>query len=62
MANSSKLPIAKKQVTNRTFEYQKGGVSLNFTLNIEVKTDLKDFVECLKAGVEDVEKVLAEKK
>ena len=39
----------------------KGGVTLDFTLRVDVKTELKDFLECLQAAVNEVEREIASK-
>ena len=40
------------------FSYNKDKVHLGFSLDIENKTELKDFRECLVAGIEDVDKYI----
>lgn len=45
--------IKTTKSTIKKFEYKKGELSLNFTLN---EKDLKDFLELLKVAQEDVEK------
>jgi len=42
--------------TNKTFSYLKGDVKLNFTLRIDIKTELKDFLEILKVAQKEIEK------
>lgn len=48
-------------VINRKFDYVKGKVHLDFTLRIDIKQELKDFMEILCAAVEDVQKELDKK-
>jgi len=47
--------IKKDHVQNKTFYYSKGEVNLNFTLRVDIKTQLKDFLEILKVSIKDVE-------
>ena len=51
-----KLKIDNK--VNKTFSFQKGDVSLNFTLRTDIKTQLKDFLECLKVAQKEVQEEL----
>lgn len=51
----------KKQTTieagsteQKTFKYSKGVTNLSFTLRIDIKQELKDFLELLERAVEDV--------
>lgn len=46
--------LQKQNVTNKTFSYQKGNVSLNFTLRVDTKQELKDWIEIVKQSLEDV--------
>jgi len=50
--------LQKTQITKRDFSYKKGNCSLNFTLNIEEKNELKDFIECLTEAEKDINKLL----
>lgn len=43
---------------NRTFKYERGSVTLNFTLNTDNKTQMKDFSELLKIGLSDVQEAM----
>jgi len=52
--------MVKKQIKSnssiaRTFDYNQNGVRLNFTLRIDVKQELKDFLELLKLAEKEVE-------
>jgi MoaA/NifB/PqqE/SkfB family radical SAM enzyme len=40
----------------KNFKYEKGKMNLKFSLNVENKSELKDFLELLKVAQEDVEK------
>ncbi len=51
----AKNPIKSEQVINKTFNFSKGVISLNFTLRIDTKDQLKDFLELLKEAVSQVE-------
>lgn len=51
-------PFAKVKTDHRTpknFSYSKGTCSLKFTLRIDVKNELKDFLELLKVAQQEVE-------
>lgn len=54
MTNTKKI-LQRDQSQSKSFSYKKGNVSLNFTLRIDIKQDLKDFKDCLIAAVDDVE-------
>lgn len=60
MANKSKLPVQKTIRNKTTFSYQKGACALDFTLVTEVKTELKNFLDILKAAQEDIQKHISE--
>lgn len=59
---NNKNILTKEQENKRTFTYTKGNVALTFTLNMDVKTELKDFAEILKVAREEVMNVLESKK
>jgi len=46
--------LKQTTVTNKTFSYSKGDCNLSFTLNIEKKSELKDFLELLVAAQKEV--------
>ncbi len=46
--------LKKDHKTNRTFSYSKGDTTLNFTLRIDIKDQLKDFKELLEMAVEEI--------
>lgn len=43
-----------EKTTSKSFSYSKGNVNLSFTLRVDVKQDLKDFFECLKVAIKEV--------
>ena len=52
--NLKKL-LQSNPTTSKNFDYKLGEVGLNFSLRIDIKQQLKDFLECLKKAQEDVE-------
>lgn len=54
MGKNKKI-VETNNTTNKSFSYKKGGVTLNFTLRNDIKTELKDFLELLKVAQIDVE-------
>lgn len=55
MFRNLRKKILKKDHKNiKSFNYKKGNVSLNFSLRIDIKGDLKDFQECLEVALEEV--------
>ena len=50
-----KSRVVSNNVTNKTFNYSKGKVSLRFVLRIDIKTELKDFLELLQRAQEEIE-------
>lgn len=50
--------LKKSVSTKREFGYNKGTCGLNFTLNIDTKSEVEDFKECLIAALSDIEDVL----
>jgi small-conductance mechanosensitive channel len=47
--------VKTDNITNKQFSYSKGKVTLNFTLRIDIKSELKDFLELLKVAKKEVE-------
>lgn len=45
----------------REFNYAKGDVKLNFSLRVDIKQHLKDFIEILENSLRDVKEELAKK-
>lgn len=54
-------PLKKETISSKKFVYSKDGCNLEFTLNIDVKKEIKDFLEILKVAVIDVEEELNKK-
>lgn len=54
--------LEKSSKLKREFNYQKGEVSLNFTLSMEDSSQLRRFLSILNAAQEDVERIIAEMK
>ena len=53
MANQK---ILSSEIKNRKeWLFRQGHMTLNFTIDVEVKTDLKDFLQCLKSACVAVE-------
>lgn len=48
--------LTRGHVQNKTFNFAKGNVKLDFTLRVDIKQELKDFQECLEAALSDVKK------
>ena len=48
--------IKTNSTTNRNFSYQKGEVSLSFSLRTDIKNQLKDFLELLNVALLEVKK------
>lgn len=51
--------IEKSIVTNRSFSYQKGGLTLNFTIPM-TQNGLTDYKECLMDAILDINDSLQE--
>lgn len=58
---SQKKILQKDSTVSRKFAYVLGNVSLNFTLRIDIKQELKDFIEILKTAQRDIEEELNKK-
>lgn len=52
--------IIKKSSLSKYFLYTKGEVSLDFTLNMDTKDQMRDFLELLKLAAEEVTAELGE--
>lgn len=53
--------VQNKSTTSKNFSFQKGEVSLNFSLRTDIKTQLKDFKELLEVAILEVDNELAQK-
>ena len=53
-----KKQLQSSNETKKTFNFSKGSVSLSFTLRVDIKTELKDFLELLKASQLEIENQL----
>jgi hypothetical protein len=56
MASKEKQIINSVLTTNKEFDYSTGNVVLKFTLNIDIKSQLTDYLQLLKAAQLDVQK------
>jgi hypothetical protein len=52
--------LKKTTKTIKHFDYEKGGINLNFSLNIDKKDQLVSFLELLKEAEKDVEEQIDE--
>lgn len=56
VAKEQKGVIVKdSSIINRQFSYSLDGVNLNFSLRIDVKKELKTFLELMEAAKRDIE-------
>ena len=51
--------VKKESTVTKSFNYQVEKVSLSFKLRTDIKTELKNFLECLKVAQKEVEEELA---
>ena len=58
MANQKVL----KKSSNKHWNYEQGHMKLSFDIDVQVKTDMKDFLDLLKAAVIDLENEIKEYK
>lgn len=56
MAGDKTKFLQRDHVQRKTFNYKKANVNLDFTLRVDIKQELKDFLECLEAATADVKK------
>lgn len=54
MLTFSKNKIKNNSTTQKNFAYEKGKVSLSFSLRTDIKQDLKDFAELLQIAILEV--------
>lgn len=59
---TKKQVLRNEPAINRTFSYEMGNVSLNFSLRIDVDTQLNDFSKLLEAALVDIKEQLADNK
>ncbi len=52
---NSKKTLIKNTIENKTFSYSKGKVKLNFVLRIDIKEEMKNFIELLQEAKTDVQ-------
>jgi len=50
-----KKNIMEDHTTRKAFHYDKGGVQLNFTLRVDIKSELRIFRDLLVKALEDIE-------
>jgi hypothetical protein len=50
--------VTSNNKISKAFEYKKGEVQLSFSLGLDTKDNLKDFLELLKVAQSDVEEEL----
>lgn len=55
-------PISKDSTQQRTFDYKLGKVTLNFSLRVDIKSELSDFRRLLLEALKDVEEELTKHK
>lgn len=46
--------IVSSSMVNRQFSYSKGRTNLSFQLRIDIKTELREFIELLEQALKDV--------
>ena len=59
MAN--KKILTATSVENKKWDYENGGVRLNFTLRVDIKEEMKNFLEMLKRAQADIESELTKR-
>lgn len=50
--------MQKTQQVNKKYNYSKGKVTLDFSLNLDTKQNIKDFKDILTEALKDVEETL----
>ena len=53
--------VTSDNTTTKKFSYNKGKCTLSFSLRIDIKSELKDFLALLKTAVAEVEEELKDK-
>ena len=56
MANKKQLISTNKE--QKTWNLQKGDVQLNFTLRVDIKEEMKNFLEILESATESIKEEL----
>ena len=51
-----KKQIIQDHTTRKEFSYSKGKVSLKFVLNLDNKSEIKDFKDLLETALEEIER------
>jgi hypothetical protein len=57
---SNKNILTTNNTTSKNFSFSKGVCNLSFSLRTDIKGELKDFLEILKAAQQEVEKEIKE--
>lgn len=55
----NKSVLEKKHKIQKVFSYKKGNVTLDFTLNLGVKSELSDFVAILGQAIDEVSEYIS---
>ena len=55
MSKPTKNVTVRQHTDSKQFAYSRNGVNLSFTLRVDIKQELKDFLELLKTAVVEVE-------
>lgn len=58
----SKTKSTRKVQTTKTFEYAKGDTTLNFSLQTDNSSQLRDFKSILSMAIEDIDEILSDMK
>lgn len=62
MASQNNKILVRNPITQKTFSYTRGQVSMNFTLRTDIKEELVAGLEISEALVKDIKEELAKKK
>lgn len=57
----NKAFVEANHTQSKSFSYKKGGVTLSFSLRVDIKQEMKDFVELLERAVVEVGEEFAKK-
>jgi len=52
----NKKKLQSNNTTNKNFSYSKGDTTLKFSLRVDIKEELIDFLECLNEATNEVKK------